>query len=122
VESNELFTVSPAASAVERLMRHHGIVGLHKTAKVRTTIPAEDAPPLPDLIGRRFAAGRPDIEQALTPVEPEPAAAEPPAPAPPGLVAKAYPTGPPAPAGGCATNGSGNSSRSDLLRQAPRRR
>ncbi len=68
------------------------------------------------------AAGRPDIEQALTPVEPEPAAAEPPAPAPPGLVAKAYPTGPPAPAGGCATNGSGNSSRSDLLRQAPRRR
>ncbi len=46
---------------VERLMRHHGIVGVHKVAKVRTTIPAEDAPPLPDLIGRRFAAGRPDV-------------------------------------------------------------
>lgn len=28
---------------VERLMRVHGIVGVHKPAKVRTTIPAEDA-------------------------------------------------------------------------------
>ena len=43
---------------VERLMRAHGIVGVHKPAKVRTTIPAEDAPPLPDLVGRRFAPGR----------------------------------------------------------------
>ncbi len=42
-------------------MRHHGIMGAHKTAKVPTTIPAEDAPPLSDLIGRRFAAGRPDV-------------------------------------------------------------
>jgi putative transposase len=46
---------------VERLMRLHGIVGVHKPAKVRTTIPAEDAPPLPDLIGRNFAPGRPDV-------------------------------------------------------------
>ena len=46
---------------VERLMRAHGIVGVHKAARVRTTIPAEDAPPLPDLIGRRFAPGRPDV-------------------------------------------------------------
>lgn len=46
---------------VERLMRAHGIVGVHKPVKVRTTIPAEDAPPLPDLIGRRFAPGRPDV-------------------------------------------------------------
>jgi putative transposase len=46
---------------VERLMRLHGIVGVHKPAKVRTTIPAEDAPPLPDLIGRRFDPGRPDV-------------------------------------------------------------
>jgi putative transposase len=46
---------------VERLMRVHGIVGVHKPAKMRTTIPAEDAAPLPDLIGRRFAPGRPDI-------------------------------------------------------------
>jgi transposase InsO family protein len=46
---------------VERLMRLHGIVGVHKTAKVRTTIPAEENPPLPDLVGRRFAPGRPDV-------------------------------------------------------------
>ena len=46
---------------VERLMRRHGIVGVHKAARVRTTIPAEDAPPLPDLIGRCFAPGRPDV-------------------------------------------------------------
>jgi len=46
---------------VERLMRSHGIVGVHKPAKVRTTIPAEDSPPMPDLIGRRFDPGRPDV-------------------------------------------------------------
>ncbi len=46
---------------VERLMRAHGIVGVHKPPKVRTTIPAEDAPPLPDLIGRRFDPGAPDV-------------------------------------------------------------
>jgi transposase InsO family protein len=46
---------------VERLMRIHGIVGVHKPAKVRTTIPATDAPPLPDLIGRRFDPGEPDV-------------------------------------------------------------
>ena len=46
---------------VERLMRHHGIVGVHKPAKVRTTIPAEDAPPLPDLISRNFTPGEPDV-------------------------------------------------------------
>lgn len=46
---------------VERLMRVHGIVGVHKPAKVRTTIPAEQNPPMPDLIGRRFAPGKPDV-------------------------------------------------------------
>jgi putative transposase len=46
---------------VERLMRLHEVVGVHKPAKVRTTIPAEDAPPLPDLIGRRFDPGAPDV-------------------------------------------------------------
>lgn len=46
---------------VERLMRIRGIVGVHKPAKVRTTIPAEDNPPMPDLIGRRFAPGAPDV-------------------------------------------------------------
>ncbi len=39
---------------VARLMRAHGIVGVHKPTKIRTTIPAEDHPPIPDLIGRRF--------------------------------------------------------------------
>lgn len=46
---------------VERLMRVNGVVGVHKPARVRTTVPAEDAPPLPDLVGRRFAPGRPDV-------------------------------------------------------------
>jgi transposase InsO family protein len=46
---------------VERLMRVHGIVGVHKPAKVRTTIPGVDNPPMPDLIGRRFAPGEPDV-------------------------------------------------------------
>lgn len=46
---------------VERLMRLHGIVGVHKAPKVRTTIPAEDTPPLPDLIARRFDPGAPDV-------------------------------------------------------------
>ena len=46
---------------VERLMRVHGIVGVHKPAKVRTTIPAEHNPPLPDLIQRDFTVGHPDV-------------------------------------------------------------
>lgn len=46
---------------VERLMRLHNIVGVFKPAKVRTTIPAEDNPPIPDLVGRRFAPGCPDV-------------------------------------------------------------
>lgn len=46
---------------VARLMRRHGIVGVHKRSKVRTTIPAEGAPPLPDLVGRNFDPGRPDV-------------------------------------------------------------
>ncbi len=46
---------------VERLMRTHGMVGVHKPAKVRTTIPAEHNPPLPDLVGRRFDPGMADV-------------------------------------------------------------
>ena len=46
---------------VRRLMRVHGIVGVHKPAKVRTTIPAEEHPALPDLVGRRFAPTAPDV-------------------------------------------------------------
>jgi putative transposase len=46
---------------VRRLMAVHGLVGVHKPAKVRTTIPAEDNPPMPDLIGRRFTPAAPDV-------------------------------------------------------------
>jgi transposase InsO family protein len=46
---------------VERLMRAHGIVGVYKPATVRTTIPAEHNPPLPDLIQRDFTVGHPDV-------------------------------------------------------------
>lgn len=46
---------------VRRLMRLHGIVGVFKPTKVRTTIPAEENPPLPDLVGRRFAPAEPDV-------------------------------------------------------------
>ncbi len=46
---------------VERLMRVHGIVGVHKPAKVRTTVPADHNPPLPDLINRGFDPGEPDV-------------------------------------------------------------
>ena len=46
---------------VERLMRVHGMVGVHKPAKVRTTIRAEHNPPLPDLVGRRFDPGMADV-------------------------------------------------------------
>ena len=34
---------------------------MHKPPKVRTTIPAEDTPPLPDLLDRRFDPGAPDV-------------------------------------------------------------
>ncbi len=46
---------------VERLMRENNLVGVHKRRKVRTTIPAEENPPVPDLVGRRFAPGEPDV-------------------------------------------------------------
>lgn len=45
---------------IERLMRAHGIVGIPRRRTVRTTIPAEDTPPVPDLVQRRFEVGRPD--------------------------------------------------------------
>jgi transposase InsO family protein len=46
---------------IERLMRANDIVGVTPRRKVRTTIPAEGAPPLPDLVERRFAPGAPDV-------------------------------------------------------------
>lgn len=45
---------------VRRLMRENGIVGVFKPKKVRTTIPAEDNPPIPDLLKRKFDPGCPD--------------------------------------------------------------
>jgi transposase InsO family protein len=42
-------------------MRRYGIVGVFKPATVRTTIPAEEHPPLPDLVDRRFAPAAPDV-------------------------------------------------------------
>jgi transposase InsO family protein len=49
---------------VERLMREHDIVGVTERRRVRTTIQADDAPPLPDLVERRFAPGQPDVAWA----------------------------------------------------------
>jgi putative transposase len=46
---------------VERLMCDNEIVGVHKAPKVRTTIAAEDIAPMPDLVGRRFNPGEPDV-------------------------------------------------------------
>ena len=48
----------------ERLMALHGLVGICERRKVRTTIPAEDAPPLPDLVEQRFTPGAPDVAWA----------------------------------------------------------
>lgn len=45
---------------VERLMRANNVVGIHQRRKLRTTIPAEQAPPVPDLLGRGFDPGTPD--------------------------------------------------------------
>ncbi len=45
---------------VERLMAENGIYARDgRRRKVRTTIPDVSAPPLPDLVGRRFAPGEP---------------------------------------------------------------
>ncbi len=49
---------------VERLMRVNGIVGVHKPAKIRTTLPPDLYPPLPDLVDRRFDPGAPDVAWA----------------------------------------------------------
>lgn len=45
---------------VERLMRAHDLVGITERRRVRTTIPAEDAPPLPDLVRQQFRPREPD--------------------------------------------------------------
>jgi len=45
---------------VRRLMRRHGLAGRFISKRCRTTFPGDSAYPIPDLIGRRFAPGRPD--------------------------------------------------------------
>jgi transposase InsO family protein len=44
---------------VERVMRRHGIAGLRLRRKVRTTVPAQDTAPVPDLLRRDFTAPAP---------------------------------------------------------------
>ena len=46
---------------VARLMRVHGRAGRHRRRKCRTTFPGPDGYQIPDLIGRRFAPGPPDV-------------------------------------------------------------
>ena len=45
---------------VERVMREHGIVGVHLRKPVRTTVPDPDAAMVPDLIRRDFTASAPN--------------------------------------------------------------
>jgi transposase InsO family protein len=52
--------VEVARCTVERLMRLHGIEGVIRGGKRRTTIPEPAAPRPPDLVERRFVADRPN--------------------------------------------------------------
>ena len=45
---------------VRRLMRVHAMVGRHRR-RVRTTVPGPDGYVIPDLVGRRFEPGAPDV-------------------------------------------------------------
>jgi putative transposase len=46
---------------VHRLMRKHGMAGRHHRRRCRTTFPGPDRYQIPDLIGRRFDPGAPDV-------------------------------------------------------------
>jgi putative transposase len=46
---------------VRRLMRRHGMAGRFRRRTVRTTIPGPDGYVIPDLVGRGFEPGAPDI-------------------------------------------------------------
>ena len=48
-------------SASVRLMRVHGMAGRHRRRTCRATLPGPDGYTIPDLIGRRFAPGPPDV-------------------------------------------------------------
>ena len=46
---------------VRRLMRRHGMAGRFRRRSVRTTFPGPDGYEIPDLVGRRFDPGAPDV-------------------------------------------------------------
>ena len=46
---------------VARLMRLHGMAGRFRRRSIRTTFPGPDGYVIPDLVGRRFAPGAPDV-------------------------------------------------------------
>jgi transposase InsO family protein len=46
---------------VHRLMRRHGMAGRHHRRRCRTTFPGPDSYVIPDLVGRRFDPGAPDV-------------------------------------------------------------
>ncbi len=46
---------------VRRLMRRHGMAGRCRRRTCRTTFPGADGYQIPDLVGRRFAPGAPDV-------------------------------------------------------------
>ena len=46
---------------VERLMRRHGMAGRFRRRKLRTTIPGQEPFVIPDLVGRQFDPGAPDV-------------------------------------------------------------
>ena len=46
---------------VARLMRLHGMAGRHRRRTCRTTFPGPDGYQIPDLVGRRFGPGAPDV-------------------------------------------------------------
>jgi hypothetical protein len=49
---------------VHRLMRRHGMAGRHRRRRCRTTFPGPDGYQIPDLVGRRFDPGAPDMAWA----------------------------------------------------------
>ncbi|GAB4086898.1 hypothetical protein GCM10028784_35280 [Myceligenerans cantabricum] len=52
---------------VARVMREHGIIGVHLRKKVRTTVPAKKAPKVPDLLERDFTADAPTGSSSVRP-------------------------------------------------------
>jgi putative transposase len=46
---------------VRRLMRREGMIGRHRRRKLVTTFPGPDGYVIPDLVGRRFDPGEPDV-------------------------------------------------------------